>query len=252
WHVAHDPNPTCIGIVLQSQPLTEEQELQGLLVGHCLRQALTPVRQRFGRAPGDVRLPGVPRRALVCLLECHEEGKVVKPCGMPGSKLCKGIGDLTMATQRYAPCRPGEELVLEGYHRAKRNLLRGETRDIAHLRWREQPVGDQQVGANQQRIPGKGREALVGRVAISRGTQRECLPQALLCSHQEIDEAIGLLAQIANAIAARQRGRMQQNATTTRKSHAGSSAERHLSHTGPLRWRPRLAYRFSNQETYVF
>src|SRR4029453_1598095 len=137
---------------------------------------LAPVRQRLRRAPGDVRLPGVPRRALVCLFECHEEGKVVKPCGMPGLKRCKGIGDLTMGTQRDAPCRPGEEIVLEGYHRAIRNLLRRETRDIVHLRWREQPVGDQQVGADQQRIPGKGREALVGRVTTCRGTERAYLP----------------------------------------------------------------------------
>src|SRR5262249_23743839 len=145
----------------------------------------------------------------MCLLECHEEGKVVKPCGMPSSKLCKGIGEFTMGTQRDASCRPGEEIVLEGYHRAKRHLLRRETRDIAYLRWREQPIGDQQVGAHQQRIPGKGREALVGRVAIPGRTEREYLPQALLRSHKKIDEAIGLLTQIANAVAARQRGRMQ-------------------------------------------
>src|SRR5262249_55116874 len=154
--------------------------------GHGLRQALAPVRQCLRRASGDVRLPGVPRRALVCLFECHEEGKVVKPCGMPGSKRCKGVGKLTMGAQRDALCRPGEEIVLEGYHRAKRNLLRRETWDIAHLRWREQPVGDQRVGADQQRIPGKGREALVGRVAIPGGTEREYLPQALLSSHKKI------------------------------------------------------------------
>ena len=106
--------------------------------------------------------------------------------------------------------------MLEGYHGPKRDLLRRETRDIAHLRRREQPVGDQQVGADQQRIPSKGREALVGRVTLCRGTEREYLPQALLCSHQKIDEAISLIAQIANAVAGRQRGRMQQNATATR------------------------------------
>ena len=61
-----------------------------------------------------------------------------------------------MGARRQAPSRPGEELVLEGYHGAKRDLLRRETRDIAHLRRREQPVGDQQVGADQQRIPGNG------------------------------------------------------------------------------------------------
>src|SRR5262249_48362404 len=127
----------------------------------------------------------------------------------PGLKLCKGVGELTMGTQRDAPCRPGEEIVLEGDHRAKRNLLRRETWDIAHLLRCEQPVGDQQVGANQQRIPGKGREALVGRVAIPGGTEREYLPQALLCSHKKIDEAIGLITQIAKAVAARQRARMQ-------------------------------------------
>src|SRR5262249_55751647 len=127
-----------------------------------------------------------------------------------------------------------------------------ETRDITHLLRREQPVGDQHVGAHQQRIPGKGRKALVGRVAIPGGTEREYVPQALLCSHKKIDKARGLMTQIANAVAARQRGRMQYNATTTRKAHAGSSAERHLSHTGPLRWRPLFAYRFSQQESHVF
>src|SRR5215813_12518362 len=106
---------------------------------------------------------------------------------MPGLKLCKGIGELTMGAQRDASCCHGEELVLTGYHRAKRDLLRRETRDIAHLRWREQPVGDQHVGAHQQRIPGKGREALVGRVTIPSGTEWEYVPQALLRRHKKID-----------------------------------------------------------------
>jgi hypothetical protein len=142
-HVAHHPHPAGIGRVLQGQPLPEEQELQGLLAGHRLRQALAPVHQRLRRAAGDVRLPGMPRRALMCLFERHEEGEVVQPGGMPGSKRCKGLGERTMGAQREALRRPGEELALEGYDDAKRDLLRRERRDVTHLLRREQPVGDQ-------------------------------------------------------------------------------------------------------------
>ena len=52
---------------------------------------------------------------------------------------------------------------------------------------------NQVIRADQQRLSGKGRKALVGAVPVARRADGEYLPVGLLCSRKEIDEGKGFI-----------------------------------------------------------
>ena len=76
----------------------------------------------------------------------------------------------------------------------------------------EQSVLDQPFEADQQRIAGKRGEALVRRVAVAGRSERQHLPEPLAGGGEQIDELEGARPEIADAEAARQRGRMEEHA----------------------------------------
>ena len=100
-----------------------------------------------------------------------------------------------------------------GPHRCARR------RSCTHFRLREQTVLDQPVGADEQRIAGKRREALIRRVAVARRSERQHLPQPLPAGGEEVDELEGGGAEVADPEAARQRRGVQQDAARARERH---------------------------------
>src|SRR4029453_15016755 len=101
--------------------------------------------------------------------------------GMPGAKRCKGLGERTMGAQREALRRLGEERALEGYDGAKRDLLRRERRDIAHLLRREQSVGDQHVRADQTLLVNSLGHRSCPRLLRDRASVAQSVPGDVLC-----------------------------------------------------------------------
>ena len=80
------------------------------------------------------------------------------------------------------------------------------------IRFRFMAFDDEPLGAYEQRVPRKRREALIRRIAVARGTERQDLPQALPALNQKIDERVCLVAEIADSEPSRQRSWMQKNA----------------------------------------
>jgi hypothetical protein len=84
----------------------------------------------------------------------------------------------------------------------------------------EQTLITQAFKTQQQRVAGKSGEALVRRIAVSGGIQRQHLPQLLSSGEKEVCEFVRAGAEVADAEAARERSEMKQNSTTPRKFHS--------------------------------
>ena len=80
------------------------------------------------------------------------------------------------------------------------------------------PVG-KKLQADQVRIPGKRRRTRIRRVAVSRRTQRQHLPDVLFGLGQKGDELVRGRPQIADASIGWQRAHMQQDSGRTLKLH---------------------------------
>src|ERR1700721_980643 len=96
-------------------------------------------------------------------------------------------------------------------------MLFRKLRHIGKVRRRQKPLLAKRFQIDEQRVSGKSREALIRRVAISRGIQRQHLPDFLPCSGQEFDELMSRISQIADAVAARQRGDMEKDSAAPGK-----------------------------------
>jgi hypothetical protein len=99
-----------------------------------------------------------------------------------------------------------QQVVLVVNHRPEIDPLVRELGHGAHRRGRQVALRHQPVRADQQRVAGKGGEALVGAVAVTGRPQRQYLPQRLLALGQEVKKAVGCFAQVADAVAAGKRG----------------------------------------------
>ena len=83
----------------------------------------------------------------------------------------------------------------------------------------EEAVIDQAIGTDQQRVAGKRGETLIGGVAVAGRPKRQHLPDPLLARSEEIDELERGRTEVADPIAARQRGRMKQDAARAPERH---------------------------------
>ena len=79
------------------------------------------------------------------------------------------------------------------------------------------PSRDQIVEADEQRVAREGREALIRRVAVAGGAERQHLPEALAGRGQRIDEVESAGAEVADAEAARQGRRVEEHAARAGK-----------------------------------
>ncbi len=74
----------------------------------------------------------------------------------------------------------------------------------AQVEFGQQPVFDEAIQTDEQRVAGKGRKTLIGRIAITRRPQGQDLPEALAGVGQKVYELESLCTQLANAPATRQ------------------------------------------------
>ncbi len=86
----------------------------------------------------------------------------------------------------------------------------GQRREWLEVAWLEPAVLHQALRADEQRIAGHRREALVRRVSVTRRTERQYLPHALTGLLEEVEKPMRLDAEIADAVAPGQRRRVQQ------------------------------------------
>ena len=72
---------------------------------------------------------------------------------------------------------------------------------------------DELVDVDEQRVARKGRRGLVRRIAEADRAERQDLPDVLARFFEEVDEAVCLLAEVADTVFRRQRRRVQQDAS---------------------------------------
>src|SRR4030095_10792197 len=78
------------------------------------------------------------------------------------------------------------------------------------------------VKADEERIAGERREALIRRVAVARGSQREDLPDALPSVREERHKLTRRRTEVTNSETSRQRRRMKEHTTRSRMGGQGS------------------------------
>ncbi len=83
----------------------------------------------------------------------------------------------------------------------------------------EQTVLEEPVDADEVRVAGHRREALVGRIAVAGGSQREYLPVAASGLRQPLDPSMGGVAEVADPVGSREAGRMEEDARGTFEEH---------------------------------
>lgn len=222
-NISQDLNTQVINVLLQCQPLIEEEILDETLVGNLVSIRAARRIERSGFAPSQSRIPGRPGTAAVGAFQCSEQRIVVEPgCLSLAERLEIGaqvIGVSLLKSSERAP----QDALFEWNDRAIINGDVGQNRRIGKVRRRQQRFFEQNVEVDQQRVAGKGGETLVGRVAIAGRTERHHLPDTLTRSRQQIGKIIRAISQVTNPPPRRERCRMQQDTAGSLAVHRSSS-----------------------------
>ena len=198
-NVADDLNAVTMGVIFHRLPLAEEKKLTKLLRLHRVGILLSCRLQRLRLPTHQIIFPSRPHRAVVTLLQRHEQSKVIQPRRI-------------FLLERFKLVAQNFRAFVIGIHRIKQRQLVLNDGSIIHvviwkirnaiqIRSAQQTLCQKFIGADQIRVTGKRRETLIRRIAKPRWTQRKYLPQFLIRARQKIYPAKRLLAQIANAVA---------------------------------------------------
>src|SRR5947207_1810085 len=104
-----------------------------------------------------------------------------------------------------------ESLVLERQQSAEIDVMGWQRCEFFDVGGSEQAAVEERLQGDEQRVAGKGRRAGVRRVAEAGRAQRQNLPQRLFGGGQIVEEVERRLAEVANAVRARQRSRVEQH-----------------------------------------
>ena len=176
----------------QRLPLPLKQELLEADVFHPFKLLLLKPRQCALVAAAVLRFPLVPGRAAVRFLERKKERVIVQPAGLrglvPREFLCWYLSFSGLKPAKGPPEQPRAPDRL----RVKIYPLWKVFRGVCEVLCRQQPRCLQLFERNQQRIPGKGPQRLVGAVAVAGRAQRQYLPVALARFRQPVHPGAGL------------------------------------------------------------
>ena len=212
-HVAHQQHTALMGVGAQAGHLLVEAPLHEGVFSSLLCQALLRLRQGCGFAADQLGFPIPPGLAAVLVLQCGEE----RPFGQPAAfaalpaferllVFVVAVGQETSGGFAHSLPAPGNDA------------------GVVHTRlvetWRPgDGLGGQPAPVHQglqrhhQTAAGKGRRALVRRIARADGVHRQHLPHALARPRQPVDESPRLSPRVAHAVRAGQGGEVQHHAS---------------------------------------
>ncbi len=200
--VAHDTNAVGVGVVAEVRPLFEELKLEEALEGDGVVRG------------GEGGVPAGPRNVAVGFFEGHETGERFEPCGVAGAEGVEGGGG------REAMEGAFEDGAFEGDDAGEIDFGIGESGDIGEVGGGEEAGFGEGVGADEEWVAGEGGEALVRRVAIAGGAEREHLPDGLAGGGEEIDEAVRGGTEVADAIRAGEGRDVKEDAGSAGENHS--------------------------------
>ncbi len=202
----------------QRVPLAEEAPLREL---HSidLRRFRRPQPGHRRRFPIPVRrVPVIPGDVVIEPFCCHKQRKIVQPVRFLHTKRVNFSTLRHGGPLRKGRRRAGQKRQLERLRR----LITSPPFHELHTTERclvEPALARQQLQRHQQRAAGKGGKALVRRLAVTRGSERQHLPQRLPGGGEKVDKGERGRAQIAGAVATRQGGGVEEDAALPCKSH---------------------------------
>jgi len=207
--VADQPDAEPRGGGAQFRPLALEEELEDFLAANLAGEPAARRGERARLPPRQRRRPLDPGASALLRLQRREQRVVRQPAGVPAAEgretaLPRGRRGGEPIRRRAQP-RPAR-----GQNRAEVHPRRVRFRETAQISGGQPAVAAQVVEADQQRVGGEGRKALVGRVAVTGGAQRQELPIPLAHRRERAQPAARVRADLADAPRPRQRGRVQQ------------------------------------------
>ena len=197
-----------MGIGAQASPLAGEQKLQEAFPLQPFGMRLTPRCQGSRGTQGKAGWPVRPGALVMGGLESRIENVRLQPVGLLSAERSKGIAICRCSTGQEVLVPAPEEVELPAPHRSEGDMVRGKGR-ASQVTGIQPAVLGQQIRADQERIAGEGRQALVGGVAIACRPQWEHLPKALAGGIEEVHEPIGARPEVADTIGPGQGGRVK-------------------------------------------
>jgi len=197
---------------MDALPLALEDELHKDMVSNLVTQARAPGLQGRWLAPYELWLPCWPGGPVQVLLECHKERIVVKPGGLGLTKGLHLAAQVAHGTGE-SPVGRREQASLAANHLSIANAAIAWGRRGFQLIPGKQTLLGERNRIDKQRIAGKSGEWLIGRVSIARWAQRQDLPCCLPGHGGKVNKLTGPLAQVADAVGAREGGGVAEYST---------------------------------------
>ena len=199
---------------METLPLRVEEELHVFRKAHMLLET----RREFFKG---LRLPALhglrPFRPILMLeigLRRDEERIVVEPRRLARTERLV-FRQFLAARLEEACVRFLQALMLERPDAREVDERTAALVEHFRLRGLEPALLHEVVEVDEHRIAREGRRRLIRRVAEIHGAERQDLPDLLPGLREEVEERIGRLAEVTDAVFRRQRGRMQQHARRT-------------------------------------
>src|SRR5215510_14360536 len=199
--------------VLHTAPLLEEQVLHQLVQPDLPGAARGPSGKSRRIALCDVGFPAGPGRLVLRVLDRHEQREVVEPARLIAAEAIEAIAfrRWRCLLEPIQDARPDRAAVLDDGGEVDATVLK--PRGPASLVFSQQSVLDQPFGADEQRIAGERREALIWRIAVAGRAERQDLPDSLALGREPVDELDRPRSEVPDIGPARERSRMEEDAT---------------------------------------
>ena len=210
--IADDRDVSQRRIQTQRHPLFLEQELGELIKPDLLPQLLRILLLRCALSLTKIGIPVEPAASLEMILQRTEECIIIKPSGFLLTEFPEPVAHGRLRVLfRGRVCFDLEEMCIRFLQQPDLELDR---RSIVHLSGiplrlsfevfiAEQSFLFQVLGTDDIDLPGKRGQALIRGIAKPGRSQREHLPQMLICLLQKIDEITGALAQVTDPVRGR-------------------------------------------------
>ncbi len=174
--------------------LAEKEILRKTMILHRLRKAFAGFFHSVGIAMNKRGVPFGPGPSFVLVAQPPEQSGIFQPSPL-------FFAEPPVVVVRFEPCEGQTDQVgADGEGQAEIDAVaRLPRRQIGKIGFVKQTLFQKRIGADQQRVPRKGRPALIGRIPVAGRVKRKHLPPPLARSGKEVEKLHRLRAKVAQA-----------------------------------------------------